>query len=431
MNAQSSIFPARQGQPAAAGDAESPPRPRDEVRSKVKDLLGRSEAFAQLSPSQQQQVARDTVLIADALVPKNEPELAGAMANDQFKEGQKAVDAIGQDAFDAAAAHEGAAVAGEFLEAVDFVQFVSGLIDGVFHSIVTSSIEQMEAYATMVSDVSKSLNQFRDENTTDDDGRDQLIDQFPDVFTMGVDSFSGSTEPRLQLRDNVDQDSALERISSALGDAADGRIESIDVSDPEAEAKLIKAARSHIATARQQLLATMVMMGLNRIVVTNGKIQAKVMYDFSASSQRNRSRSAQARDYARKADGSLDYLERREGEYDRGSKRSGDYERGSDGQYKGNYDADYYTKGKYKYSQKPVMTAVSVASETQADALSVKASLAGNVEVNFKSDYLPLEKMATPQMMEAIQMRSKPVDQNRPVYKPTEAAPAQQQPAGQ
>ena len=248
---------------------------------------------------------------------------------------------------------------------------------------------------------------------------------------MGVDSFSGSTEPRLQLRDNVDQDSALERISSALGDAADGRIESIDVSDPEAEAKLIKAARSHIATARQQLLATMVMMGLNRIVVTNGKIQAKVMYDFSASSQRNRSRSAQARDYARKADGSLDYLERREGEYDRGSKRSGDYERGSDGQYKGNYDADYYTKGKYKYSQKPVMTAVSVASETQADALSVKASLAGNVEVNFKSDYLPLEKMATPQMMEAIQMRSKPVDQNRPVYKPTEAAPAQQQPAGQ
>jgi len=36
----------------------------------------------------------------------------------------------------------------------------------VFHSIVTSSIQQMEAYAKLVADVSKSLNEFRDENTT-------------------------------------------------------------------------------------------------------------------------------------------------------------------------------------------------------------------------------------------------------------------------
>ena len=32
---------------------------------------------------------------------------------------------------------------------------------------------------------------------------------------------------------------------------------------------------SHIATGRQQLLSTMVILGLNRIVVTNGKIAAK------------------------------------------------------------------------------------------------------------------------------------------------------------
>jgi hypothetical protein len=429
MNAQTAIAPA----PGYVPPADGPPRvPRPEVRAKVREMLKQSEAFTRLPPAQQQQVARDTALVADALVGQQQGQemRSAAMADSQWQQNQAAVDAIGQDPFTAGAAREGAYVAGEFLKQINFVEFVSGLIDGVFNSIVTSSIEQMEAYSKMVADVSKSLSQFRDENTSDDDGRDQLVEQFPDVFDIGVDDFSGSKQPKLRLRDDVDQDTALARVQSSLGGLVDGGIESLDVADPEAEAKLIQAARSHIATARQQLLATMVMMGLNRIVVTNGKIQAKIMYDFNASSQRTLSRSAQARDYARKADGSLDLLSQSEGEYDSGSKYTGDYERAADGSYKGNYDSDYYTKGKYKYAQKPVMTAMSVASDMQNEALTARASLAGNVEVNFKSDYLPLDKMATPEMMAAIQMRSKPIDHNKPSYKPG-AAPAPAQQGGQ
>jgi hypothetical protein len=41
-------------------------------------------------------------------------------------------------------------------------------------------------------------------------------------------------------------------------------------------------------------------------------------------------------------------------------------------------------------------------------SLQTKASLLGNVEVNFKSDYLPLEKMATPENIAAIQMNAQP-----------------------
>lgn len=415
------------------------PTPDPVVRAKVKELLEKSDGFAQLAPSQQKQVARDTALIADALVGNAGPGMtppsgvpASAM-NDQFKEGQKAVSAIADDTFSADAAREGAAVAAEFVNQVNFVEFVSGLIDGVFNSIVSSNIQQMEAYSKMVADVSKSLNQFRDENTTDDDGRDQLVEQFPDVFDIGIDDFGGSNQPTLRIRDEVDQDTALARVRETLGGLVEGGIDSIDVADPEAEAKLVKAARSHIATTRQQLLATMVMMGLSRIVVTNGKIQAKILYDFNASSQRTVSRSAVARDYARKADGSLDTLTDIDQEWDNGGttsfdgeKRAGSRYGGRYSNFKGTYDSDYYTKGKYKYAQKPVMTAQSVASDQQDDSLTAKASLAGNVEVNFKSDYLPLEKMATPGMIEAIQMRSKPVDHNRPQYKPTEADAAQQ-----
>jgi hypothetical protein len=414
---------------ARASTTIDTPAPRPEVRAKVKELLQHSPAFHQLPRAQQQQVARDTALVADALVGDTGPDMASAgarsMAGD-FREAQAAVDAIGQDDFTAGAAREGAAVAGEFLKQINFVEFVSGLIDGVFNSIVTTSIQQMEAYSKMVADVAKSLNQFRDENTTDDDGRDQLVEQFPDVFDIGIDDFSGSTQPRLKLRDNVDEESALERVRQSLGSFAEGGIESLDVSDPEAEATLIKAARSHIATGRQQLLATMVLLGLNRIVVTNGKIAARIMYDFNASSQRTLSRSAQARDFARDASGNLALLSQGEGEYDRGGTRSNTYEgsyKKGEGSYTGNYDSDYYTKGKYKYSQRPVMTAMSVASDAQTEQLTARANLAGQVEVNFKSDYLPLDKVATPEMMAAIQMRSKPVDHNKPIYRAVAAQP--------
>jgi hypothetical protein len=172
---------------------------------------------------------------------------------------------------------------------------------------------------------------------------------------------------------------------------------------------------------------------LSRVVVTNGKISAKIMYDFNASSQRTLSRSAMAMDHARNPDGSMAVLTDGEGENETTSNRSrsydGSYESGK-GNYSGKYDSEYYTKGKYKYSQKPVMTAMSVASEAQTDQLTARASLAGQVDVNFKSDYLPLDKMATPEMMAAIQMRSKPIDHNKPSYKPTEAKAPTPAPAG-
>jgi hypothetical protein len=423
---------------ASAAALDEQPMPRPEVRAAVQELLSKTDAYHQLPRAQQQQVAHDTAMIADTLVGKGEPGTASvasrAMAGgaDQWQQDKAAVDAIGQDPFTAGAAREGALVAGEFMRQVNFVDFVSGLIDGVFNSIVTSNIQQMEAYSKMVADVSKSLNQFRDDNTTPEQGQDQLMEQFPDVFDMGVDSFSGGTEPVLKLKDGVDQDAALAKVQGSLGEYADVKIDSVDVSDPEVQETLIKAARGQIATSRQQLLATMVLMGLSRIVVTNGKISAKIMYDFNASSNRTLSRTAMAKDYARDAAGNMQLIGTTEGEYestDKGKRTyEGSYEAGKSN-YTGTYDADYYTKGKYKYSQRPTMTAQTMANSVENDAFTAKASLAGAVEVNFKSDYMPLDKMATPEMMAAIQMRSKPIDHNKPQYKPTEAQPTAPPPA--
>jgi hypothetical protein len=56
----------------------------------------------------------------------------------------------------------------------------------------------------------------------------------------------------------------------------------------------------------------------------------------------------------------------------------------------------------------------------------MKAKLTGEVRVNFKSDYFPMEKLASPAMIAAIQGNSTPVDPNAP---PAARAGAAAQPA--
>lgn len=407
-----------------------PPAPRPEVRDAVKNLLTQSQAFRMLSPEKQRAVAQSTALIADYLaapegIPGNKIQgglgmpTARAMVGEEesmappqasYKEARKAVTEIGDDSFRANAAHEGAAVAKEFMKAVSFPAFVSGLIEGVFSSIVRSSIQQMEAYQKMIASVAQSLQQFRDDNVTENQGRDHMAEKFPDLFEIGVDDFAESPSPKLRLREGVEESDALKRVNSQLS-FTDGQLNSMDLSDENTELAIVTAARTQLARQRQQLMASLVLMGINRIVVTDGKLSAKIMYDFQARDSKRLSRSAAAYDYARNKDGSLATTWKGEGTYESGDNRTRSANRDAESS---SYDssADSYANGTYKFEQNPVMTAMSTASDASESQLQTRAQLTGAVEVNFKSDYLPLDKMATPGMIAAIQGNSTPVDPN-------------------
>ena len=411
----------------AVKEKPAPPPPH-EVRTAVRDLLTSSPAFARLPHATQLQIARDTAEIAGYLArPEGisgetlptAPTLAGvpraraldvdpSQAGTSYKDAMKEVDKVG-GGFKAVAAREGAEVAGMLLQKVNFPDFCAKLIQGVFHAIVQSSIEQMEAYGKLVASVAKSINQFRDENVSDNQGRDHLVEQFPDLFKLGSADggdfmgTSGGSEPRVQLKDGVDEDHALNRVNASLPTP----VQSMDLTDADNEGALVQSARTQLATSRQQLLATMVLMGINRIVVTDGKIQAKIMYDFQARDNTRRQRSAAAMDYARDQSGNVQRTYGGEGETEvktEGGETSG--KEGSD-----NYDqrdGNYYAKGTYKYTQQPIVTAMSSASETSESALQTKASLSGVVDINFKSDYLPLDKMADSFQIGMIQNAAKP-----------------------
>lgn len=429
-----------------------PAAPRPEVRDAVKNLLTQSEAFRMLSPEKQRAVAQSTALIADYLaapegIPGNKiqgglgmptaramvgpGEDSYAPAQSSYKDASKVVKDIGDDRFSADAAREGANIAKTFMKAVSFPAFVSGLIEGVFSSIVRSSIQQMEAYQKMIASVAQSLQQFRDDNVTDNQGRDHMAEKFPDLFEIGVDEFADSPSPKLRLREGVDESAALKKVNSQLS-FTDGQLNSMDLSDENTELAIVTAARTQLARQRQQLMASLVLMGINRIVVTDGKLSAKIMYDFQARDNKRLSRSAAAFDYARNADGSLATTWKGEGTYESGSNRNRSSNR--DGESSGSESsAEAFANGTYKYEQMPVMTAMSTASDASESQLQTRAQLTGAVEVNFKSDYLPLDKMATPGMIAAIQGNSTPVDPNvvpSAVNPPPAASPSAASPSG-
>jgi hypothetical protein len=399
--------------------------PRPEVRDAVRSLLTSTQSFSALPPDKQQQVARDTALIADYLaapegIPANQLAAAPAQAMDGFfasaqpqpsyDQDRKAVQEIGDSKFEAASAREGAKVAGLLLKQVDFKKFVGGLITNVFQAIVRSSIQQMEAYSSMIASVAQSLQQFRDDNVTPNQGRDHLVQMFPDQFEIGVDEFSDTPDPKLKLKDGVDESAALKAVNNKL-QFEDGQIKSMDLSDEHVEMALVLAAQTQLARQRQQLMASLVLMGINRIVVTDGRISAKVMYDFQSRDVLSKKRTAQAYDYAKDQWGNLQTTQKRTWEGEESHNVTDTHDSSDDGRSRDNSHEDYM-KGKSTWEEQPVMQAMSAATEASEATLQARAQLSGSVEVNFKSDYLPLDKMATPGMIAAIQGNSTPVDPN-------------------
>jgi hypothetical protein len=212
------------------------------VRPQVRDLLARSPAYTQLPPAAQRQIAAGTVRIGAYLA---EPEsllanqLPGALAAIPARPSSQ-----------------------DFLAEINFPDFVSSLIHGVFQAIVTASIDQMNAYAELVKSVSKTLDQFANDSLSDDFSREWLAATYPDCFERVPRSH------RLRLRPGCNSQQALPSLNLLPLDNVLDALTAEDI-----EKKLVPAARRRLAATRQQLLATMVLMGINRIVVTSGTIQ--------------------------------------------------------------------------------------------------------------------------------------------------------------
>lgn len=244
----------------------------------------------------------------------------------------------------------GVTQAGRMVNEVNFPAFVSSLVKGTFDAVVEASIQQMKAYGELVNSVAMSLNEFRDQNVDVGEGRRHIAQKYPNVF-----DFAGG---ELSVKDDFD-DSAMPDFQADLGMAEPVE----DLSDEATIDALVTAARTDLARGRQQLLATTILMGINRIIVTDGKINAKITFDFKAEDHMTR-------------EGTIN-------QWDTSQKKVRDVEMGV---------ASRYVKGHF---ETPVPLMVSTTSATATTDIEAKAKLSGEVSLNFRSETFPLERMMT------------------------------------
>lgn len=262
-------------------------------------------------------------------------------------------------------------VARATLNAINFPDFVASLIQGTFQAIVDASIQQMEAYAELLKNVATTVDRFMQDNISDGMAKDYLADQYGGVFNR--DTSGGA--PRLAVRQGGGE---LPSFFKDLGFNAPQ-----DIDDQAVEQVIVPATRQHLAERRQQTLATMVLMGINRVVVKDGEINAKLMFHIDASESMN---------------------------------MKFDQNKVSNGNMSG-------YAGRSPYGASSVM--VNTASVNAQSNINVRADLTGQVTVRFASETFPLERFADSNAIQLINQNAKVPEPKGP---PAAQAPAPGQP---
>lgn len=341
----------------------SSPEQRASAQHQVRSLLSQSAAFQQLPPDRQAEVLADTDKVVGFIADAGGSEMLAATGAAPVRASARSLAGQPPRRDTAAAADlvrrpptylgQAGEDLGNVVKKVDFPGFVADLIKGVFNAVVDASIEQMEAYTELVANVSKSVDQYMKDNVSEDQARDYLTSRYPDHLEADLDA--GRVVPK---RD-ADEDNAPDFLMD-LGIPFDFG----DLGDQDTEKELVTAARRRMSMDRQQMLATMVMMGLNRIVVTDGSIQAGVRFDLNAETLAKLHYDQQT---------SFDYHHERRSKTKRGG---------------------WFTKPRTTTTKSTLD--ISTDSNLESDnenSQALKVKMTGNVDLRFKSDYFPLERM--------------------------------------
>jgi hypothetical protein len=348
------------------------------VRSQIQALLESSPAYGQLPAKDRRDLAHNLVKIA---------AYSAALVHDDFIQSQKlgqtpmlrqetvmeplarpaavpiarAAAGPAADEFSPRAASQVARITEQTLNAIAFPKFVADLIKGTFQAIVDASIQQMEAYGGLLANVAKTVDQFMADNISDNAARDYLAASYPSHFLIEADDKAA----RVRIRDGA-EDRPKPDFRSAFG-----LTEDVDLDDDTAEEVLVPAARRRLAQNRHQMLSTMVLLGINRIVITSGKIRAEMKFAIDT------------KDFGKVESAS---------QFDFKNETTGSYGGGLSSWFGG---PQFRTKNTVIY--------VSSTQKESTDDIRVHAGLTGEVDLKFKSDYFPLNRLATPQMLAAIQ----------------------------
>jgi hypothetical protein len=159
------------------------------------------------------------------------------------------------------------------LDAVDFPSFVAELIQGTFQAVVDATSQQVRDYARLVADLSRTVDDFTRDNVSPNQARDWLTEQHPRDLTLVLPGPGSQEPPRVTPRDDAEP---------TPGWLADYGLAGAELTPELAEGAVLDAARRRLGEERMRTLATMVLMGINRIVIDDGQLRAKLQFHARA-----------------------------------------------------------------------------------------------------------------------------------------------------
>ncbi|TZF80551.1 hypothetical protein FW784_13995, partial [Lysobacter lacus] len=345
-----------------------PSAPPTWIRGAVRDVLEQAPGYQALAHTDRKALAHAMVRVSTLAARLIEEEGDAHAAIEPSQRSAPLARAQSQPEF-GAAADRIASTTQNVLNAVSFPRFVTDLINGVFRAMLDSNQAQMQQYVNLLNAVSASAEGFEGGQFGLMRVRQWLADHFPESIEYDAPEIEPGETPdpeeianiRLRLRSGASMPPP-EVIRATLGMAPEDPLEA---SGPE---QLVPIARRQLARQRQQMLATMVMMGMQRIVVDSGKINAAMRFHIDTRSAANQDQASQTSVQNRiKAGGSFGA---------------------------GPWGASAEIENTIGY--------VSTQRTQSTEEMNTDLDLNSSVELNFRSDYLPLNQLANQAQAERI-----------------------------
>ena len=246
------------------------------------------------------------------------------------------------------------------LSEIGFPEFTAKLVTDVFDALVSANMRQTEAYISLIKEVGKSLTQYIND-TKDDIGGDEIMQFLALVAPPENASGDSSDASKVKIGNTLTSDEApaIQQAVNIPGVNLNDNAASAGAINQAAYDKIMNAVANRIAANKYDLLKEMVKQGILRLVVENGVIETRLTFTTYGSSFYQ--------------------------------SKSTDYNRSSF-----SFKAKAKTGGlvslwcKASASTAYNSVKVSTAEKVNQDRSGSRVNIFGMVQINFKTDYLPL-----------------------------------------
>ncbi|MBD2503163.1 hypothetical protein [Anabaena azotica] len=251
-----------------------------QARQQAREVLSKQPNFSQLDRDQQfeQYKSLVTTIYNQLLEQERAKEIQSLdgqlIAQQSVSEAMAAGDMINDNRHLNRRIDEQGQIAGNVLRQVNFPQFVKDLLKSVFDANLQVTQDQINSYVKLVEELNKPISDLI-KNINDESAKLFLAEKFSDKYQL-----LGNRRRRSRGGEagNSEQNSNEMQLVAKDG----SKLDKAELEGAIAQAKL------DIARQNQRLLEEMLLMGVNRMVVENGKIKASVDFKITATEDINR-----------------------------------------------------------------------------------------------------------------------------------------------